>query len=47
MTHTTLFFILIAIIIIEFVIDTTLDVLNAKHYGDKLPEPLQDVYDTE
>ena len=47
MTPTTLFFILIAIIIIEFVIDTTLDVLNAKHYGDKLPEPLQDVYDTE
>ena len=47
MAPTTLFFILIAIIIIEFVIDTTLDVLNAKHYGDKLPEPLQDVYDTE
>lgn len=47
MTPTTLFFILIAIIIIEFVIDTTLDVLNAKHYGDELPEPLQDVYDTE
>jgi STE24 endopeptidase len=47
MTPTTLFFILIAIIIIEFIIDTTLDVLNAKHYGDKLPEPLQDVYDTE
>jgi STE24 endopeptidase len=47
MTPTTLFFILIAIILIEFVIETTLDILNARHYGDALPEPLKDVYDNE
>lgn len=45
MTPNTLFYILIAIIVIEFIIDTTLDILNAKHYGDALPEPLKDVYD--
>ena len=44
MTPNTLFYILIAIIVIEFIIDTTLDILNAKHYGDTLPEPLKDVY---
>lgn len=45
MTPNTLFYILIAIIVIEFIIDTTLDILNAKHYGDALPDPLKDVYD--
>ena len=44
MTPTLLFYILIGIIILQFIVDTTLDVLNAKHYGDDLPTPLQDVY---
>ncbi|WP_411768293.1 M48 family metallopeptidase [Winogradskyella sp. A3E31] len=45
MTATTLFYIIIAIIIINFIIDKVLDALNAKHYNDELPEELKDVYD--
>jgi len=45
MTSQTLFYIIIAIIIINFVIDKILDTLNAKHYNDPIPEELQDVYD--
>ncbi len=45
MNHTTLFYIIIAIITINFIIDKILDALNAKHYKDQLPEELQDVYD--
>ncbi|NMH86620.1 M48 family metallopeptidase [Flavivirga algicola] len=45
MTSTTLFYIIIAIIIINFLVDKILDALNAKHYNDELPEDLQDVYD--
>ncbi len=40
----TVFYILIAIIIINFLIDLILDGLNAKQYGAKLPSELQDVY---
>ena len=45
MTATTLFYILIAILIISFIIDKILDALNAKHYNDVLPNELMDVYD--
>lgn len=45
MTPTTLFYIIIAIIIINFMVDKILDALNAKHYNDALPEELKDVYD--
>ncbi|MDD7884916.1 M48 family metallopeptidase [Flavivirga sp. 57AJ16] len=45
MTSTTLFYIIIAILIINFLVDKILDALNAKHYNDALPEDLQDVYD--
>ncbi|MCX7547150.1 M48 family metallopeptidase [Xanthomarina sp. F1114] len=45
MTSTTLFYIIIAIIIINFVIDKILDALNAKHFNDEVPQELQDVYD--
>lgn len=45
MNHTTLFYIIIAIISINFIVDKILDALNAKHYKDQLPEELQDVYD--
>ncbi|OBX25900.1 STE24 endopeptidase [Gelidibacter algens] len=47
MTSTTLFYIIIAIIIIDFVVDKILDALNAKHYNDPIPEELSDVYDQE
>ncbi len=45
MTSTILFYIIIAIIIINFVVDKVLDALNARHFNDALPEDLQDVYD--
>ena len=45
--HTTLFYIIIGIILINFIIDKILDALNAKHYNDKLPKELEDVYNEE
>ena len=45
MNANNLFYIIIAILIINFIIDKTLDALNAKHYNDTLPEELQDVFD--
>jgi STE24 endopeptidase len=47
MQPNTLFYILIAIIVISFIVDTILDSLNAKHFNDKIPDELADVYDTE
>lgn len=47
MTSTSLFYIIIAIIVIDFIIDKVLGALNAKHYDDPIPLELQDVYDTE
>ncbi|SDS42830.1 STE24 endopeptidase [Gillisia sp. Hel1_33_143] len=46
MTAQTLFYILIAVIIIDFLIDKILDTLNAKHFNDPIPEGLSDVYET-
>ncbi len=43
----TLFYIIIAIIIIDFSIDKILDALNAKRYNDTVPKELNDVYDDE
>jgi STE24 endopeptidase len=45
MTSQTLLYIIIGIIIINFIIDKILDTLNAKHYNDALPTELLDVYD--
>ena len=45
MKPTTLFYILIAIILVSFIIDKILDTLNTKHFDDKIPEELADVYD--
>ena len=47
MTPETLFYIIIAILVISFIIDQTLDYLNAKHFNDPLPTELQDVFDKE
>lgn len=44
MTATVLFYILIAIIVLEFVFNTILDVLNARHYNDVPPGPVADVF---
>jgi STE24 endopeptidase len=43
----TLFYIIIAIIVIDFIIDKILDTLNAKHFDDPVPPELNDVYDKE
>lgn len=44
MQPTTLFYILIAIIVISFLIDQFLDYLNTKHFDDVIPDKLLDVY---
>ncbi|HKL35665.1 MAG TPA: M48 family metallopeptidase [Salegentibacter sp.] len=47
MNPQTLFYIIIAIIIIDFIIDKILETLNAKHFDDPVPQELSDVYDKE
>ncbi|WP_431158682.1 M48 family metallopeptidase [Winogradskyella poriferorum] len=47
MTAEILFYIIIGIIIINFIKDKVLNALNAKKYNDPIPEPLSDVYDDE
>jgi STE24 endopeptidase len=47
MTASTLFYIIIAIILINFIKDKILDAINAKHFNDPIPEELNDVYDAE
>ncbi len=47
MTPTLLFYIIIAIITVDFLFDKYVDHLNAKHFDDKVPEELDDVYDKE
>ncbi|MBQ4820215.1 M48 family metallopeptidase [Aquimarina sp. MMG016] len=44
MTPNSLFYLLIAIIVIVFLIDSLLDILNARHYSDNIPNELLDVY---
>jgi STE24 endopeptidase len=47
MTSNFLFYIIIAIISINFIVDKVIDALNAKQFNDPIPDALQDVYDTE
>lgn len=47
MTAETLFYIIIGILIVNFIKDKILDAINAKHYNDPMPEELNDVYDTD
>ena len=46
MSPNTLFYIIIGVIVLNFVIDKILDALNAKHFDDSIPRELNDVYDT-
>lgn len=41
----TLFYIIIAIILIDYLSDLVLDTLNARHFGNPIPEPLRDLFD--
>ena len=45
MNSETLFYIIISIIIINFIKDQVLDALNAKRFNDEIPEELSDVFD--
>ena len=45
MEPSTLFNILITILLIKFVIDSVLNHLNAKHFNDSLPNDVSDVYE--
>ena len=47
MESKTLFYIIIAILILQFIIETVLDYLNAQRFQDPVPEELQDVFDAE
>lgn len=46
MSPTTLFYLLISILVISFIVDKILETLNAKHFNDEIPTELADVYDT-
>lgn len=45
MTAQTLFYIIIAILTVNFIIDKVLDALNAEHFKDPIPPELDDVFD--
>ncbi len=45
MSAETLFYIIVAIILIDFVIDKIVDSLNASRFNDPVPKELEDVYD--
>ena len=45
MNSTTLFIIIISILIISFIIDKVLNTLNEKYFDKKIPEELSDIYD--
>ena len=45
MSSETLFYVILAIIIIDFIFDKFLDTLNARHFNDPIPAELADVYD--
>jgi len=45
MTSQFIFYIIIAILIINFLVDKYLDYLNSKNFDDEIPKILEDVYD--
>ncbi len=47
MNPQTVFWIFIALIVIDFVFNTWLDILNAQHFDDPLPDEVSDIYDEE
>ncbi|SDL42805.1 M48 family metallopeptidase [Kriegella aquimaris] len=47
MNHNTLFYIIVGILVAQFLLETILDYFNARHYSDPVPEELNDVFDAE
>ena len=43
----SIFFLLVAIIILNFIKDYLLDYLNSKNFNNKIPSIISDVYDKE
>ncbi|MBT8320577.1 MAG: M48 family metallopeptidase, partial [Eudoraea sp.] len=47
MNTSLLFYVIISILLLQFAIETVLDVLNAKKFKDPIPKELQDVFDND
>ena len=47
MTAETLFYIIIGILLLEFAVETLLDILNAGRFDDPIPSELENLYDPE
>lgn len=45
--YNTLFYIILAIIVVDFILEKILDYLNSSKWSDKIPEEVADVYDAE
>ncbi len=45
MTSQLLFYLILSIVVINFIIEQFLDYLNTKHFDDPIPQALSDVYD--
>lgn len=45
--YTTLFFVILFIIVADFLLDRYIDFLNTTRWSDKLPDEVQDIYDEE
>ena len=45
MTPTSLFYIIIGILVLDFIVEKILGALNAKHFDDPIPKEVEDVYD--
>lgn len=43
----TLFYIIIGILVFDFILERTISYLNARHFDDDVPKELEDVYDKE
>ncbi|WP_424494479.1 M48 family metallopeptidase [Salinimicrobium sp. GXAS 041] len=43
----SLFYIIVAVVLIDFIVDQILDTLNARHFKDPIPQNLQDVFNQE
>lgn len=47
MTSTSIFYLILLIIILNFILESVLDYINEKHFNDPIPKELQDVYNEE
>ncbi|NKI32841.1 M48 family metallopeptidase [Croceivirga thetidis] len=47
MDSTTLFYLIIGILLFQFIMDTWLDYLNAKKFGEPVPEVLNDIFNSD